>query len=84
MSQQTGDVDEDVFKAEKAAGHVSAPMMAGLAELLHTLGLDSPTHNPFVDAAPPRGAPPCSAAGPGQYWEDCTGAMEGPWTDALS
>lgn len=46
VSQQTGDVDEDVFKAEKAAGHVLVPVMAGLAELLHTVGMGSPTHNP--------------------------------------
>lgn len=57
VSQQTGDVDEATFEQEKAAGHVAAPMMAGLAELLHTLRLDAPDHNPFVDAAPAPGEP---------------------------
>mmetsp|Transcript_2243 Transcript_2243/g.6668 ORF Transcript_2243/g.6668 Transcript_2243/m.6668 type:complete len:552 (+) Transcript_2243:276-1931(+) len=57
VSQQTGDVDEATFEQEKAAGHVAAPMMAGLAELLHTLRLDAPDHNPFVDAAPAPESP---------------------------
>lgn len=55
VSQQIEDVNETSFAAEKAAGHVAAPMMAGLAELLHKLQLDTPEHNPFVDAAPITG-----------------------------
>lgn len=56
VSQQVEDLDETIYAAEKEAGHVAAPMMAGLAELLHKLQLDTPEHNPFVDAAPVTGA----------------------------
>lgn len=50
--QRTGDVDELSFATEKQAGNVSAPVMGGISELLHSLQLDSQEHNPFVDPAP--------------------------------
>lgn len=34
VSQQVGDVSTELYEAEKAAGHVTAPMMGGLHELL--------------------------------------------------
>lgn len=34
VSQQLGDVSQALYDKEKAAGHVAAPMMGGLQELL--------------------------------------------------
>lgn len=58
VSQQVGDVSTELYEAEKAAGHVTAPMMGGLHELLQKLGLDEPDHNPFTDPAPAPAASP--------------------------
>jgi hypothetical protein len=62
--QRTGDVDELSFATEKQAGNVSAPVMGGISELLHSLQLDSQEHNPFVDPAPVIGTslPACNAS----------------------
>lgn len=34
VSQQVGDVSQQLYDREKAAGHVAAPMMGGLHDLL--------------------------------------------------
>jgi hypothetical protein len=39
VSQQVGDVSQQLYDREKAAGHVAAPMMGGLHELLQVESL---------------------------------------------
>jgi EH domain-containing protein 1 len=57
VSQQVGDLSHALYDREKGAGHVGEPMMAGIHELLHKLGLDEPEHNPFTDSPPAQESP---------------------------